>query len=141
MTGMEFVNGGRHVSFESPRPVPVSLERFWDEVAWQRRQLEEGDTLVPDAESRCFSVRYRAGGLPAERSARVTPTGADTTFLKQYQWGEGTAKVGCGDCGAVVRVSRMDAAELSGGELADRVVDLAAARAVVILGSCPVLGR
>ena len=66
------MNGGRHVSFEPPRPVPVRLKRFWDEVAWQGRQLEEGDTLVPDAESRCFSVRYRVGGLPAERSARVT---------------------------------------------------------------------
>ena len=126
---MEFVNGSRHVSFEPPRTEVVSLERFWDEVAWQRRQLEEGDTLVPDAESRCFSVRYRAGGLPAERHAEVTPTGADTTFLSKHQWGEGTGKVGCGDCGAVVRVSRRDPAELSGGELADRVVDLAEARA------------
>ena len=37
--------------------------------------------------------------------------------------------MGCGDCGAVVRVDRKDPAELSGGELADRVVDLAEARA------------
>ena len=129
---MEFVNGSRHLrhlSFEAPRTGPVSLERFWDEVAWQRRSLEEGDTLVADPESRRFKVRYRSGGLPAERSAEVTPTGAYTTFLSQHQWGEGTAKVGCGDCGAVVRVSRKDPAGLSDGELADRVVDLAEARA------------
>ncbi len=130
MTGMEFVNGARHVSFESPpRPEPVSLERFWDEVAWERRQLEEGDTLVTDPERRRFTVRYRAGGLPAERHAEVTPTGAATTFLSQHEWGEGTGRVGCGDCGALVRVSRKDPAKLSGGELADRVVDLAEARA------------
>ena len=129
MTGMAFVNGGRHLSFEPQRREPVSLERFWDEVAWQRRDLEEGDTLVPEPESRCFTVRYRAGGLPAERSAEVTPTGTDTTFLRQHQWGEGTGKVGCGDCGAVVRVSRRDPAKLPDGELADRVVDLAEARA------------
>ena len=129
MTGMGFVNGSRHLSFESQRREPVSLERFWDEVAWQRRDLDEGDTLVPDAESRCFTVRYRAGGLPAERRAEVTPTGTATMFLSQHQWGEGTGKVGCGDCGAVVRVSRKDPAELSGGDLADRVVDLAEARA------------
>ena len=129
---MEFVNGSRHLrnlSFEAPRTEPVSLERFWDEVAWQRRSLEEGDTLVAEPESRRFKVRYRSGGLPAERSAEVTPTGAYTTFLSQHQWGEGTAKVGCGDCGAVVRVSRKDPAGLSDGELADRVVDLAEARA------------
>ncbi|MCY4630463.1 MAG: HNH endonuclease signature motif containing protein [bacterium] len=126
---MEFVNGGRHLSFESPRRVPVSLERFWDEVAWQRRQLDEGDTLVADPEGRCFTVRYRAGGLPAERSAEVTATGTQTMFLSQHQWGEGTAKVGCGDCGALVRVSRKDPAKLSDGELQDRVVDLAEARA------------
>ena len=129
MTGMGFVNGARHVSFEPRRREPVSLERFWDEVAWQRRNLEEGDTLVPDAERRSFKVRYRAGGLAAQRSAEVTPTGTATTFLSQHQWGSGTGRVGCGDCGAVVRVSRKDPAELSGGELADRVVDLAAARA------------
>ena len=126
---MEFVNGSRHLSFESPRVEPVSLERFWDEVAWQRRKLEEGDTLVPDPESRCFSVRYRSGGLPAERSAEVTATGTRTTFLKQHQWGEGTGKIGCGDCGALVRVERKDPAKLSSGELKDRVVDLAEARA------------
>ena len=127
MTGMEFVNGARHVSFEPQRPVPVSLERFWDEVAWQRRNLEEGDTLVTDPESRRFTVRYRAGGLPAQRSVEVTPTGAETRYLSQHQWGEGTGRVGCGDCGALVRVSRKDPAELSDGELADRVVDLAEA--------------
>ena len=127
---MGFAGGGRHVSFEAPpRPEPVSLERFWDEVAWQRRDLEEGDTLVADPERRCFSVRYRAGGLPAERSVEVTETGTDTTYLRQHQWGEGTGRVGCGDCGAVVRVSRKDPAGLSGGELKDRVVDLAEARA------------
>ena len=129
---MEFVNGSRHLrhlSFEAPRTEPVSLERFWDEVAWQRRSLEEGDTLVADPESRRFKVRYRSGGLPAERSAEVTPTGTYTTFLSQHQWGDGTAKVGCGDCGAVVRVERKDPAGLSDGELADRVVDLAEARA------------
>ena len=126
---MEFVNGSRHPSFEPQRREPVSLERFWDEVAWQRRDLEEGDTLVPEPESRCFTVRYRSGGLPAERSAEVTATGTKTMFLSQHQWGEGTAKVGCGDCGALVRVSRKDPAKLSGGELADRVVDLAEARA------------
>ena len=129
MTGMEFVNGGRHVSFESPRVEAVSLERFWDEVAWQRRQLDEGDTLVADPERRSFSVRYRAGGLPAERRAEVTATGAETTFLSQHQWGEGTGRVGCGDCGALVRVDRKDPVGLSGGELKDRVVDLAEARA------------
>ena len=129
MTGMAFVNGGRHLSFEPQRREPVSLERFWDEVAWQRRDLEEGDTLVPEPESRCFTVRHRAGGLPAERSAEVTATGTKTMFLSQHQWGEGTAKVGCGDCGALVRVSRKDPAKLSGGELQDRVVDLAEARA------------
>ena len=129
MTGMELVNGARHVSFEPQRTEPVSLERFWDEVAWQRRNLEEGDTLVTDAERRRLTVRYRAGGLPAERHAEVTPTGTATTFLSQHQWGEGTGRVGCEDCGAVVRVSRKDPAELSGGELADRVVDLAEARA------------
>ena len=129
MTGMGFVNGARHVSFEPRRREPVSLERFWDEVAWQRRNLEEGDTLVPDPERRSFKVRYRAGGLAAQRSAEVTATGTATTFLSQHQWGSGTGRVGCGDCGAVVRVSRKDPAELSGGELADRVVDLAAARA------------
>ena len=129
MTGMVFVNGSRHLTFEAPRTEPVSLERFCDEVAWQRRSLEGGDTLVADPESRSFKVRYRSGGLPAERSAEVTATGADTTFLSQHQWGEGTAKVGCGDCGAVVRVSRKDPAELSDGELADRVVDIAEARA------------
>ena len=107
----------------------MSLERFWDEVAWQRRQLEEGDTLVPDPESRCFTVRYRAAGLPAERSAEVTATGTQTTFLSQHQWGEGTGKVGCGDCGALVRVERKDPAKLADGELKDRVVDLAEARA------------
>ena len=126
---MEFVNGSRHPSFEPQRREPVSLERFWDEVAWQRRDLEEGDTLVPEPESRCFTVRYRSGGLPAERSAEVTATGTKTMFLSQHQWGEGTAKVGCGDCGALVRVDRKDPAKLSGGELADRVVDLAEARA------------
>ena len=126
---MEFVNGGRHLSFEPRRFEPVSLERFWDEVAWQRRQLEEGDTLVPNPENRSFSVRYRSGGLPAERSAEVTATGTRTLFLKQHQWGEGTGKVGCGDCGALVRVERKDPAKLSGGELQDRVVDLAEARA------------
>ena len=129
MTGMEFANGSRHVSFEPQRRESVSLERFWDEVAWQRRKLEEGDTLVPEPERRSFSVRYRSGGLPAERHAEVTPTGTATTFLSQHQWGEGTGRVGCGDCGAVVRVSRKDPATLSGGELADRVVDLAEARA------------
>ena len=129
MTGMAFVNGGRHLSFEPQRTEPVSLERFWDEVAWQRRSLEEGDTLVTDAERRRLTVRYRAGGLPAERHAEVTSTGTATTFLSQHQWGEGTGRVGCGDCGAVVRVSRKDPAKLSGGELADRVVDLAEARA------------
>ena len=124
---MEFIGGNRHLSFEPKRYEPVSLERFWDEVAWQRRQLEEGDTLVPDPESRCFLVRYRSGGLPAERSERVTTTGTETLFLKQHQWGEGTGKVGCGDCGALVRVSRRDPAKLADGELADRVVDLAEA--------------
>ena len=126
---MGFVGSGRHQSLEPQRYEPVSLERFWDEVAWQRRQLEEGDTLVPRPESRCFSVRYRSGGLPAERSERVTATGTSTLFLKQHQWGEGTGKVGCGDCGALVRVSRRDPAQLPDGELADRVVDLAEARA------------
>ena len=126
---MGFENGGRHLSFEPRRFEPVSLERFWDEVAWQRRKLEEGDTLVPDPESRSFSVRYRSGGLPAERSAEVTATGTRTLFLKQHQWGEGTGKVACGDCGALVRVERKDPAKLSGGELQDRVVDLAEARA------------
>jgi len=127
---MEFVGGTRHLSFEAkPPPAPVSLERFWDEVAWQRRQLEEGDTLVPDPEHRRFTVRYRFGGLPAERSERVTATGTETWFLSQHQWGEGTGKVGCGDCGALVRVCRRDPAKLSNGELADRVVDLAEARA------------
>ena len=126
---MEFVGGSRHLSFEPQRPEPVSLERFWDEVAWQRRNLEEGDTLVPNPERRSFSVRYRCGGLPAERGAEVTPTGTRTLFLKQHQWGEGTGKVDCGDCGALVRVERKDPAKLSGGELQDRVVDLAEARA------------
>ena len=127
---MEFVGGTRHLSFEpKPPPAPVSLERFWDEVAWQRRQLEEGDTLVPDPEHRRFTVRYRFGGLPAERSAEVTATGTETWFLSQHQWGEGTGKVGCGDCGALVRVSRQDPATLPDGELKDRVVDLAEARA------------
>ena len=121
--------GGRHLSFEPQRREPVSLERFWDEVAWQRRQLDEGDTLVPDPESRHFTVRYRASGLPAERSAEVTATGTKTMFLSQHQWGEGIAKVGCGDCGALVRVDRKDPAKLADGELADRVVDLAEARA------------
>ena len=97
----------RHLSFEpAPPPAPVSLERFWDEVAWQRRNLEEGDTLVPNPERRRFTVRYRSGGLPAERYAEVTATGTETWFLSQHQWGEGTGKVGCGDCGALVRVSR-----------------------------------
>ena len=95
ITDMEFVGSARHQSFEPQRPEPVSLERFWDEVAWQRRQLEEGDSLVPDPESRCFSVRYRSGGLPAERYEQVTATGTSTLFLKQHQWGEGTGKVGC----------------------------------------------
>ena len=127
---MEFVGSARHQSFEpKPPPVPVSLERFWDEVAWRRRNLEEGDTLVPDPESRCFTVRYRSGGLPAERYERVTATGTSTLFLKQHQWGEGTAKVDCGDCGALVRVSRKDPEKLSKVELQDRVVDLAEARA------------
>ena len=126
---MEFVNGGRHQSFEPRRFEPVSLERFWDEVAWQRRNLEEGDTLAPNPESRCFSVRYRSGGMPAERSAEVTATGTRTLFLSQHQWGTGTGKVGCGDCGALVRVERKDPAKLSDGELQDRVVDLADARA------------
>ena len=126
---MEFVNGGRNLSFEPQRPEPVSLERFWDEVAWQRRNLNEGDTLVPDPEGRRFTVRYRAGGLPAERRAEVTATGTATTFLKQHEWGSGTAKVDCGDCGALVRVSRKDPAKLPNGELQDRVVDLAEARA------------
>ena len=129
LTDMEFVNGSRHLSFEPRRVEPVSLERFWDEVAWQRRNLEEGDTLVPNPESRSFSVRYRAGGLPAERSAEVTATGTRTLFLNQHQWGEGTGKIGCGDCGALVRVERRDPAKLSDGELKDRVVDLAEARA------------
>ena len=124
------MNGGRHMSFEpQPPAAPVSLERFWDEVAWQRRNLAEGDTLVPDPERRTFSVRYRAGGLPAERYARVTAVGTKTLFLKQHQWGSGTTKVGCGDCGALVRVSRKDPAKLPNGELQDRVVDLAEARA------------
>ena len=80
----------------------VSLERFWDEVAWQRRNLDEGDTVVPDPESRCFTVRYRAGGLPAERYAKVTATGTKTLFLSQLQWDEGTGNVGCGVWGALV---------------------------------------
>ncbi len=126
---MEFVGSTRHRSFEPQRHEPVSLERFWDEVAWQRRNLAEGDTLDPRPESRCFTVRYRSGGLPAERSAEVTATGTETLFLSQHQWGEGTGKVGCGDCGALVRVERKDPAKLSGGELQDRVVDLAEARA------------
>ena len=126
---MGFVEGNGHVSFEPRRCEPVSLERFWDEVAWQRRQLEEGDSLVPCPETRSFTVRYRSGGLPAERSARVTATGTSTLFLSQHEWGEGTAKVDCGDCGALVRVSRRDPATLPDGELADRVVDLAEARA------------
>ena len=126
---MEFTGGTRHLSFEPQRYEPVSLERFWDEVAWQRRNLEEGETLVPDPERRCFTVRYRFGGLPAERYEHVTAAGTETTFLSQHQWGEGTGKVGCGDCGALVRVSRRDPAKLSNGELADRVVDLAEARA------------
>ncbi|MCY3662118.1 MAG: HNH endonuclease [bacterium] len=126
---MEFVGGNRHLSFEPKRYEPVSLERFWDEVAWQRRNLEEGDTLVARPETRCFTVRYRSGGLPAERSEQVTATGTETTFLSQHEWGSGTAKVGCGDCGALVRVSRRDPAKLPDGELADRVVDLAEARA------------
>jgi len=126
---MEFIGSARHVSFEPRRYEPVSLERFWDEVAWQRRNLEEGDTLVPDPEYRCFTVRYRSGGLPAERCAKVTATGTQTTFLSQHQWGEGTGKVDCGDCGALVRVSRRDPAKLSDGELKDRIVDLAEARA------------
>ena len=126
---MEPVGATRHLGFEPRRREPVSLERFWDEVAWQRRNLDEGDTLVADPEGRRFTVRYRAGGLPAERSAEVTATGTRTLFLSQHQWGEGTAKVGCGDCGALVRVSRKDPAELSDGELQDRVVDLADARA------------
>ena len=122
-------NCGRYQSFEPRRFEPVSLERFWDEVAWQRRKLEEGDTLVPNPENRSFSVRYRAAGLPAERSAEVTATGTRTLFLKQHHWGEGTGKVDCGDCGALVRVERKDPAKLSKGELKDRVVDLAEARA------------
>ena len=126
---MEFVGSARHQNFEPTRYEPVSLERFWDEVAWQRRNLEEGDTLVPRPETRCFTVRYRSGGLPAKRSAKVTATGTSTLFLKQHQWGEGTGKVDCGDCGALVRVSRRDPTKLSNGELADRVVDLAEARA------------
>ena len=127
---MELVGGRRHLRFEAQSPpVLVSLERFWDEVAWQRRNLDEGDTVVPDPESRCFTVRYRAGGLPAERYAKVTATGTKTLFLSQLQWGEGTGNVGCGVWGALVRVERKDPAELSGGELRDRVVDLAEARA------------
>ena len=126
---MEPVGATRHLSFEPQRREPVSLERFWDEVAWQRRKLEEGDTLVPNPEGRCFTVRYRASGLPAERFAEVTATGTQTLFLSQHQWGEGTGKVGCGDCGAVVRVERKDPAKLADGELQDRVVDLADARA------------
>ena len=127
---MELANRTRYPGFDPPRRrEPVSLERFWDEVAWQRRDLEEGDTLVPDPERRSFTVRYRSGGLPAERYAKVTATGTETTFLHQHQWGEGTGKLGCGDCGAVVRVSRKDPAKLAIGELKDRVVDLAEARA------------
>ncbi|MCY4102028.1 MAG: HNH endonuclease [bacterium] len=127
---MEFVGGSRHLRFEPVPPLaPVSLERFWDEVAWQRRNLEEGDTLVPRPESRSFTVRYRFGGLPAERSERVTATGTETTFLSQHQWGEGTGKVDCGDCGALVRVSCKDPEKMSDGELQDRIVDLAEARA------------
>ncbi len=122
--------GGGRVSFEAaPRPAPVSLERFWDEVAWQRRNLAEGDALVPHPESRRFTVRYRSGGLPAERYAEVTAAGSETQFLSQHQWGEGTGKVGCGDCGALVRVSAKDPEGMTGGELQDRVVDLAEARA------------
>ncbi len=126
---MALVGATRYLSFEPEPFVPVSLERFWDEVAWQRRQLEEGDTLVPNPEGRCFAVRYRAGGLPAERYAEVTATGTKTLFLSGHQWGEGTGKVDCGDCGALVRVSRKDPADLADGELKDRVVDLAEARA------------
>ena len=117
------------MSFEPQRTPPVSLERFWDEVAWQRRNLEEGDTLVADPGSRSFSVRYRSGGLPAERAVQVTATGTATRYLNRHQWGTGTGRVGCGDCHALVRVDRRDPAKLSGGELKDRVVDLAEARA------------
>ena len=112
-----------------PPPEPVSLERFWDEVAWERRNLAEGDTLVPHPELRSFTVRYRSAGLPAERYAKVTELGSRTTFRSQHQWGDGTARVGCGECGALVRVSRKDHSEMTRGELVDRVVDLAEARA------------
>ena len=122
--------GATHVDFAAKRRhEPVSLERFWDEIAWQRRNLEEGDTLVPDPDSRRFTVRYRAGGLPAERSAVVTATGTNTTFISQHLPGTGTDKVDCGDCGALVRVSRRDPSKLSDEDLTDRVVDLAEARA------------
>ncbi|MDE0195821.1 MAG: hypothetical protein OXP08_09760, partial [bacterium] len=107
----------------------MSLERFWDEVAWQRRNLAEGDTLEPNPERRSFTVRYRFGGLPAERYERVTAAGAETLGSSQHQWGEGTGKVGCGGCGALVRVSRRDPEKMTGGELQDRIVDLAEARA------------
>ncbi len=126
---METPGNGRYPGFDAVRPEPVTLERFWDEVAWQRRQLNEGDTLVPNPEARSFSMRYRSGGLPAERSVEVTATGIRTRYQKQHQSGTGTGRVGCGDCGALVRVDRKDPAKLSGGELQDRVVDLAAARA------------
>lgn len=108
MAVMGFVGSARHPSFGPARCERVSLERFWDEVAWQRRDLEEGDTLVAEPESRCFTVRYRASWLPAQRRAEVTETGTRTTFLSQHQWGEGTGKVGCGECAAIVRVSRKD---------------------------------
>ena len=98
MAVMGFVGSARHPSFGPARCERVSLERFWDEVAWQRR-------------------------------AEVTETGTRTTFLSQHQWGEGTGKVGCGECAAIVRVSRKDPEAMSLGELQDRVVDLAEARA------------
>jgi len=132
MSVMEIGAGRRawHAGFEpKPRREPVSLERFWDEVAWQRRNLAEGDTLEPNPERRSFTVRYRFGGLPVERYERVTAAGAETLGSSQHQWGEGTGKVGCGGCGALVRVSRRDPEKMTGGELQDRIVDLAEARA------------
>jgi len=51
---------------------PLSLERFWDEAAWQRRNLAEGDTLAPHPERRSRTVNRKMAAMINRGRARLT---------------------------------------------------------------------
>jgi len=48
------------------------LERFWDEAAWQRRNLAEGDTLAPHPERRSRTVNRKMAAMINRGRARLT---------------------------------------------------------------------